>query len=140
MDYAERLKRNLALSDETMVRMARASQAEDFFALLKEYIRLRFVIDDGDFWSDDIRELASFSLEHQRAAIGGGEPDGLRDTSLNCAGASSAETKQILLLMKLKKDLTIDLSPEYIGTAKSVSDIAQRAFSQIEARRAAGQR
>lgn len=33
--------------------------------------------------------------------------------------------------MKLRKDLGITLSPDYLGTARSVKDVAQKAFSQL---------
>ena len=131
MEYADRLKQNLALSDEISAQMKLCtSSLEQFSQLLKEYIRLRYVIDDTDFWTDNIRELARFSMEHQQEMVGNGD-EALKDTSLNCAGATSAETKQILLLMKLRKDLGVSLPADYIGTAKSVADIAQRLFSQL---------
>ena len=131
MEYADRLKQNLALSDEISAQMKLCtSSLEQFSQLLKEYIRLRYVIDDTDFWTDNIRELARFSMEHQQEMVGNGD-EALKDTSLNCAGATSAETKQILLLMQLRKDLGVNLPADYIGTAKSVADIAQRLFSQL---------
>ncbi len=131
MEYAERLKENLKKA-EALVPLFKEC-VDDYGAFEKlfyEYIRLRYAIDDADFWSDDIRVLSQFSLEHQQALVGDGKSD-LQDTSLNCAGATSAETKQILLLMKIRKDLNIDLSPSYIGTARSVSEIAHRVFAQL---------
>ncbi|MCI2242278.1 hypothetical protein [Adlercreutzia faecimuris] len=131
MEFAERLRDNLRRADDLVPPMReQADSLEAFTNLLIRYIRLRYLIDDTSFWTDDLRELSRFSMEHQRAAAGNGEGT-LQDTSLNCAGATSAETKQILLLMKLRKDLGITLSPDYLGTARSVKDVAQKAFSQL---------
>ena len=88
------------------------------------------MIDDTDFWSDDLRELSAFSMKHQQDTVGE-NTSALQDTSLNCAGATSAETKQILLLMKLRKDLGVQLAPDYIGTARSLTEVAQRLFEQL---------
>ena len=132
MDYAERLKKNIAESDRILLGMKSASVSyERYCELLKEYIRLRYVIDDTDFWSDDIRELSRFSMEHQQKAIGN-DTAILKDTSLRCAGTTSSDTKQILLLMKLRKDLGIELEPAFIGTVKSVENISERLFSQLQ--------
>ena len=131
MGYADRLKQNLLLSDQVLSEMKACTDSfESFSALLKRYIQLRFVIDDTDFWTDDIKELSAFSMKHQQEVIGD-DSSALKDTSLNCAGATSSDTKQILLLMKLRRDLGVELSPAYMGTAKSVNDIAQRLFSQL---------
>ena len=131
MDYAERLKQNLTQSDCELVLMRACTDCfEDFFGHLKTYIRLRYVIDDTDFWTDDLPELGRFSMKHQQDVIGD-DDEALQDTSLNCAGATSAETKQILLLMKLKRDLNVTLEPEFMGLAKSVQQVAERLFAQL---------
>lgn len=132
MSYAMRLKENLAKSDQLILEMKTSVNSyEHFSELLKEYIRLRYVIDDTDFWTDDIRELSRFSMLHQQKAIGD-DRNVLKDTSLRCAGATSSDTKQILLLMKLRKDMGVELDPAFIGTVKSVAAVSQRLFSQLQ--------
>lgn len=131
MGYADRLKENLLLSDQVLSEMKVCTQSfEAFSELLKRYIQLRFVIDDTDYWTDNIKDLSAFSMKHQQEVIGD-DDSAIKDTSLNCAGATSADTKQILLLMKLRRDLNVELSPAFMGTAESVTDIAQRLFSQL---------
>lgn len=131
MNYADRLKQNLLLSNQILSEMKMATDSfETFFGLLKRYIQLRFVIDDVDYWTDNIKDLSAFSMKHQQDVIGD-DDSALKDTSLNCAGATSSDTKQILLLMKLRRDLGVELPPAFMGTAESVKDIAERLFSQL---------
>ena len=131
VDYAECLKDNLQCAEALVTPLREsAGSFETFMELLTQYVKLRYMIDDTDFWSDDLRELSAFSMKHQQDTVGE-NTSALQDTSLNCAGATSAETKQILLLMKLRKDLGVQLAPDYIGTARSLTEVAQRLFEQL---------
>jgi len=48
----------------------------------------------------------------------------LRDLGINCAGASSATTKRLLLLISLRKGLEIDLDPEAAASVETLGELA----------------
>ena len=126
MDFKEHAHLNKELSDrEAEALKACATDPESFYGHLRQYIRLRYMIEDCDWWSDDLPELAAFSVEHAQKIADELGIDVLQDTSLNCSGTSSAGTKQILLIMALKRSLGVKLTPEELGLTNDVRVLSE---------------
>ena len=111
---------------------------ENTYALLKAFVIDRFLIDDG-FWDDRLAKLADHSIElamQKAAEEDGGDDAGesLRDLSMNCAGASSSETKRALLLITLRKRLDLDLPPSMAATHDTIPLLAEEITRQLEKR------
>ncbi|MBX9034944.1 hypothetical protein [Gordonibacter massiliensis (ex Traore et al. 2017)] len=104
---------------------------EGVYERLKEFIRLRYLINDG-FWSDDVNQLAEHSIELRLAALEDG--GGLGDLSMNCAGASSVETKYALLLITLRKSLDLTIEPRMAATLDTVPLLAAEVTRQLAQR------
>ena len=85
------------------------------------------------FWDDDVNALAEHSIELRLAALEDG--DGLGDLSMNCAGASSVETKYALLLITLRKSLDLSIDPVMAATLDTVPLLAREVKRQLDARR-----
>ena len=104
---------------------------EGVYERLHEFIRLRYLSTDG-FWSDDVNQLAEHSIELRLAALEDG--GGLGDLSMNCAGASSVETKYALLLITLRKSLDLTIEPRMAATLDTVPLLAAEVTRQLAQR------
>lgn len=135
MDYLERAKRNKELSDREVDALRTCAQDSGrFYSHVKEFVRLRYFVEDTDYWTDDLPALAAFSIVHAQETAGEEVVRELRDTSLTCGGVTSAGTKQILLIMALKKMLGVQMTPEEIGLTSDVrvlSGLLRERFVQI---------
>lgn len=123
MQVEERIARNESLSRELLAAMRCEKDPGVFQGLLGDYIRLRFLIEDDSFWSDSIIELAKHSI--RKILEETGDPARLGDLGINCAGASSATTKHLLLVISLRKGLDIELDPDEVAQADTVSRLAK---------------
>ena len=92
-----------------------------FYECLKRYIIHRFLIDDG-FWDDDLLALARHSIALTKKRTGG--DTGRSDLGINCAGASSATTKHLLLIISLKRGLGIEIDPDEVASATKAAQLA----------------
>ena len=101
-----------------------------FYECLKRYIIHRFLIDDG-FWDDDLLALARHSIALTKKRTGG--DTGLSDLGINCAGASSATTKHLLLVLSLQKGLGVRLDPDDVAAAGTVHSLAALLLSALRA-------
>ena len=54
---------------------------------------------------------------------------------MNCAGASSSETKRALLYITLRKALDLDMPPSMVATHDTVSALAEEITRQLTAKR-----
>lgn len=126
-NFSKLLQTNLRLSEDEIALMQQCAHDEDaFYYHLKRYIQLRYMLMDESRWTDDIPELSKRSIEASQELLqADGSQESLQDTSLNCAGATSHETKQILLLINLRKKLDISLTPEQIGLSKDVRVLSE---------------
>ena len=126
MGFVERAQINKTLSEkETDAMLCSLDNPESFYNHLVQYIRFRYLIEDADFWSDDLPELAEFSVAHAQETAEREGVEALQDTSLNCTGTSSAGTKQILLIMALKRALGVTMTPEELGLTNDVRALAE---------------
>lgn len=122
MALEDHVKRNEQLAARVLGEMSLAADESCFRELLKDYIRLRFLLDDDPFWSDDLDEYAKYSIK--KTMERSGDPTKLRDLGINCAGASSSITKRLLLIISLRKGLGIDLDPEEAATAETLGELS----------------
>ena len=129
----DRIKQAKERSDAELEALRGANLSlEDVYAHLKAFIACRYLIDDG-FWDDDVNALAEHSIELRLAALEDG--DGLGDLSMNCAGASSVESKYALLLITLRKSLDLSIDPVMAATLDTVPLLAREVKRQLDARR-----
>ncbi|MBE6472312.1 MAG: hypothetical protein E7Z99_01840 [Coriobacteriaceae bacterium] len=123
MDLKERVIESERLSNEELEEMRTCADENDFLSHLTKYVRLRFLIDDDPIESHSIKELAERSII--RSIELSGDPAKLADLGINCAGASSATTKQLLLIIALRKGLGIrELDPDKAALAKTLPELA----------------
>lgn len=123
MDLKERVMESERLSNEELTAMRACTDPDGFTEHLTRYTRLRFLIDDDPIDSQSIKELAERSIV--RSIELSGDPAKLADLGINCAGASSATTKQLLLVIALRKGLGIkELDPEKAALAKTLPELA----------------
>ena len=137
MSMQDRIRSAQARSEQALERLrSDEPTAANTYELLKAFITDRFLIDDG-FWDDSLATLADHSIElaarKAEEAEDGGES--LRDLSMNCAGASSSETKRALLLITLRKRLDLDLPPSMAATHDTVPLLAEEITRQLAQRR-----
>lgn len=123
MDLKERVMESERLSNEELEAMRTCADENAFLDHLTHYVRLRFLIDDDPIDSQSIKALAERSIF--RSIELSGDPTKLADLGINCAGASSATTKQLLLIIALRKGLGIkELDPEKAALAKTLPELA----------------
>ncbi len=122
MDAKQRIERNEELCRKLLSRMKRAGDEAALYEQLKEYIRLKFLIEDDPFWDDDIAAVAAYSI--RKTIEQSGDPAKLSDLGINCAGASSATTKHLLLIISLKRGLGIEIDPDEVASATKAAQLA----------------
>lgn len=136
MELKQRIEQSKALSEKELDAIENDPASYDnVYAHLKNFIRYRFLIDDDDYWEDDIARLTAYSIEKTLEKIGSN--DGLGDLSMNCAGASSAETKYVLLLITLRKRLGLTFEPVMAATLDTVPLLAEEITKQLTGSRTA---
>ena len=122
MDVKEHAKVNEVAANEMLQRLKEDKDENTFLGHLKSYIRLRYLLDDDPYWSDDLDEYTKYSIK--KIMERSGDEVKLRDLGINCAGASSAMTKRLLLIISLRKGLGIDLNPEAAASVETVYELA----------------
>ena len=131
MDAKQRIERNEELCRKLLSRMKRAGDEAALYEQLKEYIRLKFLIEDDPFWDDDIAAVAAYSI--RKTIEQSGDPAKLSDLGINCAGAASATTKHLLLVLSLQKGLGVRLDPDDVAAAGTVHSLAALLLSALRA-------
>ena len=107
---------------------------EELVEAVKEYTRIRYLLEPEDMKEDAMRYLGELSL-----ARGLGMPvEQVRRTELDtkCKDTSSEMTKKILLVISLNKALGINIDETQTAEITSISAIAEEAARQYLARRA----
>ena len=122
MDVKEHVKANEAAASRILQKLREDKDEAAFSEHLKSYIRLRYLLDDDPYWSDDLDEYTKYSIKKMTEQSGGEVK--LRDLGINCAGASSATTKRLLLIISLRKGLGIDLDPEAAASVETIYELA----------------
>ena len=89
---------------------------------LRFYLQCRFILDDEDMDTDDLKELADRSISRMLAKH---QNEDLDDLSSGCMGESSATTKKILFMMTLRRKLDVDVDAERLGSALTVRQLAE---------------
>ena len=137
MNTKEKLEDVKARSEHELTCLREEEPAyETIHEHLKNFICLRFLIDDG-YFDDSIAKLAAHSIDLAiaQAEEAEGQGESLQDLSMNCAGASSSETKRALLYITLRKALDLDMPPSMVATHDTVSALAEEITRQLTAKR-----
>ena len=129
MDIRERIKVNEAQSSMVAEQLRGTSDFSAFRAGVERYILLRFLLDDEPDLPQSLDSLAkrSIALTLERT----GNPASLSDLGINCAGASSALTKRILVIIALRKALGVDIDLEQAAAAATVDDLAVILYNAV---------
>lgn len=122
MNIKTQVERNETLAERELNRMRGECDPSVFHRRLKRYIRLRYLLDDDPYWDDDLSTITQYSI--RRTLEKTGDPAGLSDLGVNCAGSSSATTKRLLLVISLRKGLDITLDPDEVARIETVSGLA----------------
>lgn len=101
-------------------------------ALLKEYIGCKYLLDESEMECEDLAALSKASVDK---LLANHRNEALQDVSSVCAGASSASTKKVLLMMALQKGLGIRFDAKTSGAVRTVGDLAREVCARIEDRR-----
>ncbi|BDE96871.1 hypothetical protein [Raoultibacter timonensis] len=129
----ESLKETIARSNELaytcLEQIAQAGCDRDaVHALLKAYIGYKFLLADDEMGSEDIAALSKASVDK---LLANHRKEALQDVSSVCAGASSASTKKVLLIMALQKGLGIRFDARASGAVKTIDDLAREVCARI---------
>ena len=122
MDVEERVKRNTLKANEVLEVLKHEQDPMLFEEDLKRYIQLRYLLDEDPYWDNDLDRYAAYSIK--KTLEKNKEGLKLRDLGVNCAGASSAMTKRLLLLISLLKGLGIELDPEAAASVETLGELA----------------
>lgn len=122
MNIKTQVERNETLAERELDHMREECDPSVFHQRLMRYIRLRYLLDDDPYWDDDLSTITRYSI--RRTLERTGDPAGLSDLGINCAGSSSATTKRLLLIISLRKGLDITLDPDEIAQIETVSGLA----------------
>jgi len=87
-----------------------AATRGDVNLLVREYVKIRFSLEDEDLDLNYFNALGQMSI----ARTTGMDPADVlvADLSVRCDGASSSMTKKILLLIAMNRELHLGISPE----------------------------
>lgn len=99
--------------------------------ILREYIRIRYLLEPSDMISDSLNYLGEASLSRSL-----GMPiEEVRASELDakCENTSSSMTKKILLVIALNSALGIDINAEATANIATVSELCEEVCHQLEA-------
>ena len=130
MDIKEHAKINEAAANQMLQKLKADKDESAFLEHLKSYIRLRYLLDDDSYWSDDLDEYSKYSIKKMMERSD--DEVKLRDLGINCAGASSAMTKRLLLIISLRKGLDVELDPEAAASVDTVCELASLLQSALQ--------
>lgn len=105
---------------------------EELVAAVKEYTRIRYLLEPEDMEHDAMRHLGELSLARGL----GMSVDQVRKTELDskCENTSSEMTKKILLVIALNKAMGINITDTQTAEITSMNAIAEEAARQYLAR------
>lgn len=120
--FKDRVKALGEQADEHLESMvASLGDVDLMYRELRSYLQCRFLLEDEDMDTDDLKELAERSIDRMLANH---QNEDLEDLSAGCMGESSAMTKKILFVMTLRRKLGIEGGVERFGSASSVHELA----------------
>lgn len=101
-------------------------------SLLFHYISIRFFLEPEELLTDDLYGLAEIAVAKTLAI----KREKLAEIDIpgTCTGASSATSKKILLLLALRRDLGIDLTPEQAVKLQTVNQLARHIERALQAK------
>lgn len=108
------MRHKLSVAEEqaaaVMGQLKAASTRDEIVRFMREYVKIRFFLEDEDLALDTFNALGQMSI----ARMTGMDPAEVltADLSVRCDGSSSAFTKKILLLIALNRELHLGISPE----------------------------
>lgn len=135
LELKNRLEEAAREADRLLVeRRATTASEEELVDILREYVRLRYLLKPGDICQEDnFNYLGELSLARSL----GMSVDRVRKTELDskCEGTSSSMTKKILLIIALGKALGISTDPESNAEITTISDLARELHERLRSGR-----
>ena len=113
-----------AAAREAAAILAEKNPSEAFLTeRLMEYLRRKFMLEEGDCASDRIDELSRASIAKSLKI----SKELLKEVDLatSCEGATSATIKKVLFFMAVQRELGIRLAPDDIAAVETVRDLAR---------------
>lgn len=103
-------------------------------AAVREYVRIRYLLEEGDLVSDSLNYLGEASLARGL----GMTIDQVRRSELDskCENTSSSMTKKILLIIALNKVLGIDIDSDRTADIATLTELGDEVFFQLEKKNA----
>ena len=101
---------------------------EEFACLLRNYILKKFLLDD-EVKTDIISELLDKGIE-KIAKLTNEKGFDLSDNP-TCTGSSSKIEKKLLMLMKLKKELRLDIGIDSLVSYRTVTSLAENIYELL---------
>ena len=98
-----------------------------FSRYIYQYILYKFLLADLNQHETDLKRLAEQSLIHTLELTNGDTQ--AADVSFGCSGASTAETKKVILLLVLKEKLGVSLPPDWIPDIVSSDQLAAQLYT-----------
>lgn len=114
---------------------AATADEEELVDILREYVRLRYLLKPGDISQEDgFNYLGELSLARSLDV----PIDQVRKTELDskCEGTSSSMTKKILLIIALGKALNVSTDPESNAEITTIDELARELYLGLRSGRA----
>lgn len=107
---------------------------ERFRSFVREYVQARFLLDEAEMSrTDSLNELARLSI--LKAAQEAGEESRQVDIP-DCQNSSTAETKRILMQIRMNEDLGVKVPPGQTAKAETTEDLADIIYAFVTEGRA----
>ena len=100
-------------------------------ALLKRYIKSKYLLDETEMECEDIAALSKASVDK---LLANHRKEALQDVSSVCTGSSSASTKKVLLVMSIQKGLGIKFDAKTSGSLKTIGDLTREVCFRLAAK------
>lgn len=100
----------------------------EFGKIFTEYLCFKFLLVPAEINTDDFYEICQLSVEKASSL-----PPGLIDSSefaSKCGGATSAMNKKILFILTLKKEFSIEISPQESVNITTLSQLIECVYSK----------
>ena len=130
MDIRQQIAKSESSALEELSLMSQSQGHNDFLSHLKSYVRIRYLLEDDPYWTDDISAYTRYSISATLNRAG--DSVKLADLGVSCAGSSSAETKHLLLLISLRKGLDVVLDPETVACAETIGELSDVLWKALQ--------
>jgi hypothetical protein len=102
---------------------------EKIYMQVKAYVLCRYLLDEEDYTTENIKELAEISIVYMLASKD--KSLKLSQASLTCTGVTSTDTKKVLLVLSLQRALGIKIKPDESAQIETVPALAEKIQSLL---------